>query len=157
VKAFDKVKIYMLFEILQRKYISNLLLKSIVEIYSGNEINLKINNKFLVEHTINHGVRKVCPLSPTVFNIHVNEIILKWNKIYAKGITLSTGTNINALFFADGEVGTADSEENLQREVFTLQKIAKNFGMAISPKNSETMAFLDKTQSDVKLLWITIV
>ena len=48
-KAFDRVKRYMLFEILQGQYISKLLLKSIVEVYFGKEIKIKIKNKLLVE------------------------------------------------------------------------------------------------------------
>jgi hypothetical protein len=38
VKAFDRVKRNKLCEILQSKNIPNLLLKSIIEIYSGNKI-----------------------------------------------------------------------------------------------------------------------
>ena len=37
VKAFDRVKRDKLFEILQRKNIPNLLLKHVIEIYSGNK------------------------------------------------------------------------------------------------------------------------
>jgi len=48
---------------------------------------------------------------------------------------------INTLHFADDQVITDDSEDNLQR-VFTLQNIAKNSGMDISPENSRTMTFL---------------
>jgi len=44
VKAFDRVKRNKLFEILQSKNIPNLLLKSIIEIYSGNEIKERINS-----------------------------------------------------------------------------------------------------------------
>jgi hypothetical protein len=43
-KAFDKVKREKLLEILQSKNIPNLLLKGIIEIYSGNKIKAKINN-----------------------------------------------------------------------------------------------------------------
>jgi len=45
VKVFDKVKRDKLFEILQNKNIPNILLKSIVEIYSGNKIKVTINNQ----------------------------------------------------------------------------------------------------------------
>jgi len=34
-----------------------------------------------------------------------------------------------------------DSDDNLQTEVFTLQNVANNFEMEISPEQSETMAF----------------
>ena len=39
--------------------------------------------------------------------------------------------------------GTADSKDDSQREVCTLQNTAKNFGMEISTEKFETMAFLD--------------
>jgi hypothetical protein len=89
VKDVDKVRRDKLFEILQSKNIPNLLLKSIIEIYFGKKIKVKIKNQ-LSDHTINHGVRHGCPVSPTLFNIYMNEIIVKWNQIYAIGITLST-------------------------------------------------------------------
>ena len=44
--------------------------------------------------------------------------------------------------FADDQFIIADSEDKLQKGVFTLQNKANNFGMEISPENSETMVFL---------------
>jgi hypothetical protein len=46
----------------------------------------------------------------------MNDIILKWKQIKKKKITLSTGTKINTVHFADGQVMTVDSVDNLQRE-----------------------------------------
>jgi len=46
----------------------------------------------------------------------MDEIIAKWNKIYTRGITLSTGTKINTPRFANNQVMIADSEDNFQRE-----------------------------------------
>jgi len=45
----------------------------------------------------------------------MNEIIVKWNQIYTKGITISTSTKINTLLFADSQGIIANSEDNLQR------------------------------------------
>jgi len=49
----------------------------------------------------------------------MNEIIMKWNQIYTKGITLSTSIKRNTLPFADDQVILADSGDDLQRGVFT--------------------------------------
>ena len=127
VKAFDRVKGDKLLEILQSKNISNLLLKSIIEIISENKIKVKINNQLTEECTINHGVRQGCPLSPVVFNIDLNAITTKWSQTDTEGTTLPTGTKINTVHFAEDQVIIADSDDNLQRGVFTLQNIANKF------------------------------
>ena len=59
------------------------------------DTEVNINNKLSEKHTINHRVRQGCPLLSTLFNIYMNEMIVKWNPIYTKGITLriTTGTN----------------------------------------------------------------
>ena len=61
--------------------------------------------------------------------------VIKWNQIYTRGISLSTTTKMNTFLFADDQVIMADSDDNLQWRVFrsTLQNIAKDFGMEISP------------------------
>jgi hypothetical protein len=81
----------------------------------------------------------------------MNEIIVKWNQIYAKGIALSTSTKASTLLFADDEVVIAHSEDGLERRVFALQNI-KNFGMGISPEKSETMAFLEQDTVRCKIV-----
>ena len=69
----------------------------------------------------------------------MNEEIVKW--IYSKGITLSVSTKIDTTFFADDEIIIAGSQGNLQRGLFTLKNIAKDFVMDTSPGKSEMMAF----------------
>jgi hypothetical protein len=72
MKAFDKVQRDKLFEILQSKNNPNVIVKSIIQIYSGKKIKVKRNNEVSEEHTINHGVNQDCPLSPTQLNIYMN-------------------------------------------------------------------------------------
>jgi len=54
--------------------------------------------------------------------------------------------------FADNQVITADSADNLQRGVFTLQNIATNFGMEKRPEKSETIAFLGQDPVKCKIV-----
>ena len=57
----------------------------------------------------------------------MNQIILKWKQIYAKGINSSTGTKVNALFFADGEVATADPGGQFTERSIHASKNNKKF------------------------------
>jgi len=82
----------------------------------------------------------------------MNEVIVKWNQIYAKGIALSTSTKVSTLLFAHDQVVIAHSEDSLQRRVFALQNVAKNFGMEISPEKYETMAFLAQDRIRCKIV-----
>jgi len=76
-KAFDNVERKILFNILKSRHIPNTLLKAIVDIYTKNKILIKFNNKLPKSVENVKGVRQGCPLSPTLFNIYLDEIINK--------------------------------------------------------------------------------
>jgi hypothetical protein len=50
----------------------------------------------------------------------VNVIIVKWSQTYSKGITLPTSKKIITTLFANDQLIIGDSEDYLQRGVFTL-------------------------------------
>jgi len=88
-KAFDIIQRQILFNIFKSRHIPDTLLKAIVDIYTQNKIVRKLNNKLSRQVEIKKGVRQGCPLSPTLFNIHLDEIITKWQKQDITGIKLS--------------------------------------------------------------------
>jgi hypothetical protein len=59
-----------------------------MEIYKNIEIKVKLNSKITDTNQINRGVRQGCSLSPTLFNVYMNEISIQWNKIYNEGIRI---------------------------------------------------------------------
>jgi len=76
------------------------------------------HRSLLVE--INKGVRQGCPLSPTLFNIYLDEIITKWQNQDITGIKLSKNRQLSTLLFADDQVIIADTEDNLQKAAYKL-------------------------------------
>ena len=115
-KAFDNIQRQILFNILKSRHIPDTLLKAIVDIYKKkNKIMIKFNNKLSKSVEINKGVRQVCPLSPTLFNICLDEIITKWQKQDVTGIKLSKNQQLSTLLFAEDQVIIADREDNLHK------------------------------------------
>jgi hypothetical protein len=76
-KVFDDVKRQILFNILKSRHIPDTLLKAIVDIYAQTKILIKFNNTLSEPIDINKAVGQGCPLSPTLFNIYLDEIITK--------------------------------------------------------------------------------
>jgi hypothetical protein len=53
-------------------------------------------------------------------------------KYAQKGINVQNNTKLNTILFADDQVIIANSEDNLQRGVFTLNNTLNRFGMTIA-------------------------
>jgi transcription initiation factor TFIIIB Brf1 subunit/transcription initiation factor TFIIB len=112
-----------------------------VDIYTQNNILTKFNNKLSKSAEINKAVRHCCPPSPTLFNIHLVEIITKWQNQDITGIKLSKNQQLSALLFAEDQVIIADTEDNLQKAAHKLNQIITEYGLTISVQKTKTMAF----------------
>ncbi|XP_067138864.1 uncharacterized protein [Centruroides vittatus] len=55
-----------------------------------------------------------------------------WQGEYTLGIQLPNNIKFNTMLFADDQVVFANSEDNLQKGLFTLNKISKQYSMKIS-------------------------
>jgi hypothetical protein len=123
-----------------------------MEIHKNNELTVKLNSKITDTKQINRGVRQECPLSPTLFNIHMNEIIIQWNKKYNEGIRIQNNTKLNILLYANNQIIISNSEDNLQRGVYMLNNILKYFKMKISCSKSKAIAFLGQQPVRSKII-----
>jgi ribosomal protein RSM22 (predicted rRNA methylase) len=115
--------------------------KAIVDIYTQNKILIKFNNKLSKVVEINKGVRQGCDLSPTVFNIYLDEIITKWQNQDITGVKLSKNQQLSTLLFVDDQVIIADTEDNLQKAVYKLNQIITEYSLTISVQKAKSMAF----------------
>jgi transcription initiation factor TFIIIB Brf1 subunit/transcription initiation factor TFIIB len=131
-KAFDNIQRQVLFNILKSRHTPDTMLKAVVDIYTQNEILIKFNNKVSKQTEINKRVRQGCPLSPTLFNIYLDELITKWQKQGITGIKLSKNWQLSTLLFADDEVIIVETEDNLQKAAHKLNQIITEHGLTIS-------------------------
>jgi transcription initiation factor TFIIIB Brf1 subunit/transcription initiation factor TFIIB len=112
-----------------------------VDIHTQNKISIKFNSTLSNLAEINRGVRQGFPLSPTLFNIYLDEIITKWQKEEITGIPLSKNKQLLTLLFADDQVIISNTEDNLQKAVHKLNQIITEYDLSISVQKTNSMAF----------------
>jgi len=134
-KAYDNIQRQILFNILKSRHNPDTFLKAIVDIYTQNKILIKFNNKLSKPVEINKGVGQGCPLSPALFNIYSDKIIIKWQNQNITRIKLSKNQQLSELLFADDQVIIADTEDNLQKAAHKLNQIITEYCLTICTEN----------------------
>ena len=89
---------------------------------------------------INKGVHQGCPLSPTLFNIHLNEIITNWQKEVIKGIPLPKKSSTGNTVICENQVAISNTEANLQRAAYKLKQIITIHGLITSAQKTKLVA-----------------
>jgi len=118
-KAFDRIDRQFLLYKLLKIGITGKTYKMIKTIYDSSLCCLNINGKLTKTFDSNLGVRQGDTLSPTLFNVFVNDLITEINDL-GLGIPLNNGESISALLYADDIALIASSEQDLQRMLDTI-------------------------------------
>jgi hypothetical protein len=68
-----------------------------------NESNIVINTgiRRTAKIKTNQGLRQGCSLSPTLFNIYIDNVLKKWKPTIYPGIKLQGNIYLNSLLYAD--------------------------------------------------------
>jgi len=105
-------------------------MEKLIRVNAGNGISED-------SRAITQGVRQGCPLSPVLFNLYLDEVIriwlqkLKTSKYFKELI-------FNTLLFADEQFIISNTEDNLQKAVYLLYNISKEYNLEISTKKDES-------------------
>ena len=151
-KAYDNINRNKLFSALEEYNLPKKLIRVIESLYEDTMIKVKIGEEVSECEKINKGVRQGCPLSCTLFNIYMDKITRQWKATEPKGVKITNTEQIETLLFADDQVIVAENEDELQRSVFKLEKIAKEYGMKISTAKIKVIAFRGKEQKRSKIV-----
>ena len=100
--------------------------------------------KFLKKIYINQGVRQRRNLSLTLFNIYIDDLLRNWKHKADAGTLLKRNLYLNTLLFADDQVVIQDSEDKLQKSVYILNQMSKDYNLKISTDKTKIMAFKGK-------------
>ena len=137
-KAFDRVWHKGLWQSMYNFGISQDIIEIIESLYSSSTSAVLINNVTGSFFNTTVGVRQGCLLSPVLFNIFLEQIMINTLDEYTSTISIG-GQKISNLRFADDIDLIAGSNTELQDLTNRLVESSKAHGMEISQEKSKTM------------------
>ena len=144
-KAFDRVDRALLLHKLGKLGLGPKILSSISNIYSSCQSCVILNRHLTESFPSQVGVRQGDTLSPTLFNIYINDLAECLNNS-RKGIKLNESLEVTSLFYADDLVIMAETNENLQSLLNILHKWCQQWRMSINIGKTKVIHFRNKTQ-----------
>jgi len=119
-------------------------MENIIRVNAGNGISED-------SRVITQGVRQGCPLSLVLFNLYLNKVIriwlqkLKTSKYFKELI-------FNTLLYADDQFIIYDTEDNLQKTVYLLYNISKEYNLEIATKKMKAFDFVGTDHLRTKVI-----
>ena len=93
--------------------------------YKNTKCAIKVDGKLTQFFSCKQGVRQGDPLSPTLFNLFMNDVFKKLKEGNFDPVTLNGQDPINALAYADDIVLLSTTPEGLQRALNIMDKFCK--------------------------------
>jgi len=143
-KAFDRVNRNQLWQILNRRGIPYRLIGVIKSLYKNTSVQIDTGRKIIEKIYINQGVWQWCNLSPALFKIYIDDLLRNWKHKADAGILFYRNLNLNTLLFADDQVVIQDSEDKLQKSVYILNQMSKDYNLNISTERKTLSAFQNR-------------
>lgn len=137
-KAYDTVPIEALLTRLEEVGVTGRCLSWLRFLYTHSDARVRVGSYLTEAFEVRRGVRQGCPMSPTLFNIFINDILYGCTP---HGVPIGSGVTIPGLLFADDLVLVAPTPENLQASLDWVSQWALYNEMSFGIKKCGTMVF----------------
>ena len=136
-KAFDCVKWKKLMSILKKKGVDWKERRLIKNLYMKQKASMKIGDMKTEWFDLGKGVRQGCCISPTLFNIYVEEMVKEcWEN--NKGVSIG-GRRIKCIRFADDMILLAENKEDLEEMIKQMEKTEQVYELRINTSKTKIM------------------
>ena len=140
-KAFDCINRNALLHKLQLKGIGGNFLALIKDMYSNTMYSCKFGNSYSDPFQANLGVKQGDSLSPTLFNVFIDDIINCFSDCTkADPVTLGQ-YKLNHLLYADDLVLMSESPSGLQHCINALDQYCATWGLDINTQKTKIIVF----------------
>ena len=140
-KAFDTVWHDGLFYKLQNIGIKGNFLETLRNMYKNTQCAVKMGDKLTQFFPCMKGVRQGDPLSPTLFNIFLNDLFTELRRENCDPVSLDDSEYFNALAYADDIVLLSLTEKGLQKALDITERYCKKWRLTINHSKTKSMVF----------------
>ena len=139
-KAFDTVpRTKMFYSLLKDYKIGGNFLKILQEIYSGNQVYVKLSEGLLKPIKTSIGLKQGCVFSPILFNLFINKISDIFDDTCAP--VRVNNKEINSLLWADDLLILSETPTGLQSAINKMQSFYQSLDLQINVKKTKVMIF----------------
>jgi len=153
-KAYDSINHNMLWDKLVKNGISKncYFLKAVQGLYKDIKCAVKVNGSVTDWFDVNTGLRQGCLLSPLLFNLYINDLVLSI-KSSCHGIPIG-GENVSLLMYADDLVLIARNENDLQKMLIKLYEWCEQWKININEEKSQIVHFRPRKVTCTKVVFM---
>ena len=138
-KPFDKVNLLVLFNKLYKKHLCPLTLHLLINSYCSQKMRIRRNGAYSDTFTICNGVKQGGVLSPLLFNIYLEELLLK---LEAQGLECHrNGMYVDAFIYADDITILAPTSTSLNKMLDTCKQYADDVNLTFMPAKLNACTF----------------
>ena len=147
-KAFDSIWREGLKYKLKKVGFGETLVNLISAMYEDTSTSLLHGQNMLPEIKTNKGVKQGDNLSPTLFNIYINDFPKKLAEGQTSPVKIA-GKDINCLMWADDIIILSKTKEGLQQSLNNMYKYCQEWKLEINRKKTKVIVF-NKTGAKIK-------
>ena len=138
-KAFDKVNLLVLFNKLYKKHLCPLTLRILMNSYCSQKMGIRWNGTYSDTFTICNGVKQGGVLSPLLFTIYLEELLVK---LEAQGLGCHrNGMFVGAFIYADDITILAPTSTSLNKMLDTCKQYADDVNLTFNANKTKCMYF----------------
>ena len=147
-KAFDTVWIQgLLFKLLHKYSISPKLVRLLDSMYSNLKARVCSNGELGPLFNVTIGTRQGCNLSPTLFNLYINDIPEILKRVNCDPVILNS-VKINTLMYADDMLLLSKSYKGLNKSIKLLEVYCRKWQLQINTDKTKIMIFNKRKTAD---------